>query len=207
MDRISQIIREEIEKLIINENISSLSQFSVNLNNSLNKLGNDLSKLGANGLNQQLQQFFKNFETYVIQMIFAINRCVKANSLNEGLSDFGINVPAELGGNFWNDAKRGYYKTMNFLTRGGGNYNGKNGNMVNPNTVPSVKLSQLLQNLPNIENSYNSYKSNVDQISQQPMYMIATMRQVQTTYSQLLQTQQNQNMQPQQNQNAQGQQP
>ena len=197
MDRISQIIREEINKFIINENINSLTQFSTNLNNSLNKLGNDLGRIGTNSLNQQLQQFFKSFETYIVQVIFAVNRCVKANSLNEGLRDFGINVPPELGGNFWNDATRGYHKTMNFLTRGN-NYGTQNRNTANPNTVPSVKLSQLLQNLPNIENSYNSYKANVDQISQQPMYMIGIMHNLQTTYSQLSQTQQNQNAQGQQ---------
>ena len=143
MNKIKSIIREEIGRFIINENINNLSRYANTINGYLNQMAN------IDSLQPQVKQVTMNFMKYCIQIIHAINRCVQANSLNESLSNWGINVPPELGGNFWNDAVRGYYKTKNFLTRGrNGMHNGKTSNGINQNTLPSVKLSELLRNLP-----------------------------------------------------------
>lgn len=163
MENIKTIIQEEINKYIINENINSLTQYANGINKELNEIKN------YTVTDRALQNFIKNFEIYSIQIINAINRCVKANSLNEGFGNWGIDIPPELGGNFWNDARRGYYNTKNFLTRGRyGHYNGNNGrtaNGVDRNTVKSVKLYVLLRQYPqrkraceNANSKFNLYQ-------------------------------------------------
>jgi hypothetical protein len=111
--------------------------------------------------------------------------------LNEGLGSWGINIPPELGGNFWNDAVKGYYKTKNFLNRGGYGNNKKGNalNGINQNTVPSVKLSELLRQYPSWENNcikyqINQYVPNINNILQY-------IKRLQVEYTQLLQQQQN----------------
>jgi hypothetical protein len=154
-----------------------------------------------------LKQYIRSFEIYVVQIIHAINRCVQANSLNESLGSWGINIPPELGGNFWYDAKRGYYATKNFLR--GGRYGGYQANlkatkMINPNRVPSVKLSELLRNLRTHQNNFNTMNSQygIDRMTKQPRNILFNiLPQLQSTYSSLVNATQNQN------QNAQGQNP
>ena len=164
------------------------------INGYLNKMQN------IDSLQPQIKQVTMNFMKYCIQIIHAINRCVQANSLNEGLSNWGINVPPELGGNFWNDAVRGYYKTKNFLTRGrSGMYNGKAINGINQNTLPPVKLSELLRNLPSWENQCNRYQLNQNIKGNVINSIIQILKQLNTEYNQIAQ-----NIQQQQSQNAQG---
>lgn len=151
MDIIRKIINEEIDRLIINENINTLGQYANNINNQLNRIKNYTIT------DASLSNFISGFEIYCIQVINAIKRCIKANSLNEGLRDWGINIPPELGGNFWNDARMGYYATkrglQRFFNNNGYGY-GKNGNgnrtsnNVNPRTVPSVRLFKLMEQYP-----------------------------------------------------------
>lgn len=194
MNKIKSIIREEIGRFIINENVSNLSKYANTINGYLNKMQN------IDSLQPQIKQVTMNFMKYCIQIIHAINRCVQANSLNEGLSNWGINVPPELGGNFWNDAVRGYYKTKNFLTRGrSGMYNGKAINGINQNTLPPVKLSELLRNLPSWENQCNRYQLNQNIKGNVINSIIQILKQLNTEYNQIAQ-----NIQQQQSQNAQG---
>lgn len=194
MNKIKSIIREEIGRFIINENVSNLSKYANTINGYLNKMQN------IDSLQPQIKQVTMNFMKYCIQIIHAINRCVQANSLNEGLSNWGINVPPELGGNFWNDAVRGYYKTKNFLTRGrSGMYNGKAINGINQNTLPPVKLSELLRNLPSWENQCNWYQLNQNIKGNVINSIIQILKQLNTEYNQIAQ-----NIQQQQSQNAQG---
>lgn len=187
---IKSIIKEEINRFIINENINNLSQYANKLNDYLNRMQY------INGLQPQLRKVANDFMKYCIQIIHAINRCVQANSLNEGLSNWGINIPPELGGNFWNDAVRGYYKTKNFLTRGrNGMYNGKVINGINRNTLPSVKLSELLRNLPSWENQCIRYQLNQNIQGNVINGIIQTLNQLNTEYNNLLQQQQQNNAQ------------
>ena len=109
--RIHDILNEEINKFILSENLNSLMAYS----NALEKQLNQLSSKTSNGFNNDINKFLERFTYYVLQVIFAVNRCVQANSLNEGLGGYGLNIPPELGGNFINDFKRGYYNTVRTL--------------------------------------------------------------------------------------------
>lgn len=186
MDIINKIISEEINKFILSEAIdfTNLIRYSNQLNKSIGNLRN----INSNGFNKELKDFFKNLSIYGIQIIAAINRCTKANNLNEaswgGLSSYGINLPGELGGNLWSDAKEGYWKTVNFLNRNrnfgrnsyaNGNRKDSNSSVNNDNTVPTEKLSVLLQTLPNWQQRYRvmDAKYNIGNLAQEP-YIILT---------------------------------
>lgn len=158
---ISKIINEEINKLRLLEavNFNNLKMYANELNNSL---GNIAQISNDNNADKGLRKFLYDFTVYCVQIIHAINRCIASNSLNEAsfgrLSDYGINLPPELGGNLWSDAKQGYHDTKRFLQgRNGYNtsYGNANGKKVNSNSVQSVKLSVLLQNLPKWRQAYN----------------------------------------------------
>lgn len=162
-----RIIREEINRLILSETIdvSPLAKYM----QPLKKYAEDIKNLGFTK-NKEIDAFLNDLCTYIFQVIFAIDRCVKANSLNEDfrLSDYGVQYPSELGGNLWNDFENGLYKGANWA-RGklykngyiGNNGNGANANgnganangnpntnqvNSNPNNIPSVKLSELVNN-------------------------------------------------------------
>lgn len=163
MNKIGRIIREEIERLILSEaiDLTNLNTYANQLNSSIGEIRNFSAN---NSIKEELRKFFYDFVVYCIQIIAAINRCAQANNLNEvnigGLSNYGINLPPELGGNLWQDAKRGYYGTKNFFQ----NYRGHNGaysnaNGVNSNSVPSVKLQVLLQNLQAWQTRYRDIYS------------------------------------------------
>lgn len=155
-----RIIREEINRLILSEAIdaSPLAKYM----QPLKKYAENIKNLGFTN-NKEIDTFLNDLCTYIFQVIFAIDRCVKANSLNEDfrLSDYGVQYPSELGGNLWNDFENGLYKGANWarkqLYKKG--YIGNNGNETNaknnpntsqdnsnPNNIPSVKLSELVNN-------------------------------------------------------------
>lgn len=176
MNKVDRIIIEEIERLIISEAVdfTKLSSYSQQLNTSV---GN-LRSIQTNGFNDDLKKFLNDLSIYGVQIIAAINRCIKATNLNEaswgGLSSYGINLPPELGGNIWSDAKEGYYKTKNFFqNRKGYNsiYGNANGNSnINNNNVPTVKLSVLLQQLPQWQQAYQTKNRqyNIANLTQEP---------------------------------------
>ena len=166
---IKKIIREEIDNFLITENISSLGQYANELENIAFTIGNNVQ---MNGLHPNVNRFLNGYIAYILQIKFAIQRCIQANSLNEygygrrvlsnfrlpSLRDMGINIPAELGGNFWRDAKDGYNGVKNFL-RGNrygnyGNYNRNGYDRANRNNLRSVKLSILLSKSREWETSY-----------------------------------------------------
>ena len=177
MDRINKIIREEIERYILSEAIDFTT-----LNNLANQLRQSLSGISNassdTSYDQRLRQYFTNFITYCVQIIAAINRCNQAQTLNEvqwgGLSNYGINLPRELGGNLWQDAKRGYYGTKNWVLRkqgkgGNNNTNNSYGNgQVNGKTVPTVKLSVLLSQIRAKQNEYAQYNSQFNIVNNNP---------------------------------------
>lgn len=183
MNNYKRIIREEISRLILSEAIdtSPLAKYM----QPLKKYVEDIKNLGFTK-NKEINAFLNDLCTYIFQVIFAIDRCVKANSLNEDfrLSDYGVQYPSELGGNLWNDFENGLYKGANWARkqlykRGyiGNNGNGANANgntntsqdNSNPNNIPSVKLEESLRNLPQISLRYqdltNRYQNIMSQYS------------------------------------------
>ena len=173
MDRINKIIREEIERYILSEAIdfSTLNGYANQLNTSIGKLRN----INTTTFKSDLKAFFNNLSTYGIQVIAAINRCSKAQNLNEvywgGLSNYGINIPGELGGNIVSDFKQGYNWTKGKFNKNGTNNAYGNANSTsNINSVPSVKLQVLLSKLPTLQREYYNVntKYNIDSFTQEP---------------------------------------
>ena len=184
MNNYKRIIREEINKLILSEaiDVSPLSKYI----QPLQKCVSDLKNMGYSN-NKEVDAFLKDTCEYILQVIFGIDRCVKANSLNEDfrLSDYGVQYPAELGGNIWNDFENGLYKGANWARNqlykrgyldGGNAANGKpngkpngNTNVNNTNNVPSVKLADSLRNLSQISLRYqdltNKYPNEMSKYS------------------------------------------
>ena len=167
----TRIIREEINRLILETvNVSSLSKYV----QPLKKCNTVISNIGMTN-NKEIDKFLNDVCVYIIQIIAGINRCVSANSLNESLQDYGIEFPAELGGNFPNDFERNFYQGANFVHRklgGYGNNNGGYGNAkgnISPNTVPTVKLEESLRNLPQVSLRFqdltNKYQNIMSQYS------------------------------------------
>ena len=176
-NRYTKIIREEINRLILSEaiDVSPLSKYI----QPLQKCVSDLRNMGYSN-NKEVDAFLKDTCEYILQVIFGIDRCVKANSLNEDfrLSDYGVQYPAELGGNLWNDFENGLYKGANWARNqlyyldGGNAANGKpngNTNVNDPNNVPSVKLADSLRNLSQISLRYqdltNKYPNEMSKYS------------------------------------------
>lgn len=176
--RFSKIIREEINRLILSEalDVSPLSKYMQPLKNCVSELKN----IGVTK-NKEVDAFINDLITYVIQIIFGIDRCVRANSLNEyfSLRNYGIEYPAELGGNFFNDFESGFYKGSNWVNR---NFNSKasgrygrtnnNGNGVtpdpnNPNTVPTVRLEESLRNFVQVSFNYQDITNRYSNIMSQ----------------------------------------
>lgn len=195
---IDKIIRESIEKFVyssrLDENVNSLNTYKIQLNNYLNAMSNDFSKINSQSIDKRLFQYIRNFETYVIQVIHALTRCIKAGTLNESLSDWGLNVPHELRTNFWNGARRGYYATRNFLNRNGANYgmadknrNGNNSSSINQNTVKSVKLSVLLDNIQRQEDEFNvqNVRFGINNITTAPNKIFKTLYSLKSTFDQM----------------------
>ena len=178
MDEINKIIREEIERYILHEVIdfSGLNGYANQLNRSI---GN-LRSINTSTFNDDLKTFFNNLSTYGIQVIAAINRCTNAQNLNEaywgGLSNYGINLPGELGGNMVSDFIQGYNWRKNLASRNGktnayGNANGRTNN----NSVPSVKLQVLLTQLPQWQQAYANKNSQygIDNFTQEPYNILS----------------------------------
>ncbi len=77
----TRIIREEINRLILEAvNVSSLSKYV----QPLKKCNTDITNIGTTS-NKEIDKFRSDLCVYIIQIIAGINRCVTANSLNEGL--------------------------------------------------------------------------------------------------------------------------
>lgn len=203
MKNIRAIINEEISKYIITENIQSLMQ----LGNQLNVLLKQVCKIPTDNLNQGANKILYDTEYFVVQIIQAINRCVRANNLNESLGDWGINIPPELGGNFWYDAKRGYYNTKNYLTKGSNGYNAQNAakgknSKVNTTNVRSERLSSLLQRSMQVYQNYQVGESKYQiqqyapQISQGMRNIFVKIEQINKQYNALVSQQNAQGQNP-----------
>ena len=164
-----RIIREEINRLLSEAvDVSSLAKYMQPLKNCVSTLRN----MGYSN-NNEINAFLREICTYFLQVIYGLDRCVKANSLNEDfrLSDYGVQYPTELGGNLWNDFENGLYKGANwarsklyqqgYINNGNGaNTNGNaNVDIDNPNSVPSVKLIESLRKLQEITSKWQDLKN------------------------------------------------
>lgn len=176
-NKYTRIIREEISKLLSEAiDVSPLAKYI----QPLKKCVSELKSLGLSK-NKEVDAFLNDVCTYILQVIFGIDRCVKANSLNEDfrLSDYGVEYPAELGGNLWNDFENGLYKGANWarnqLYKRGkldkdNVTNNKENTLAddnNPNSVPSVKLEESLRNLPQISLRYQDLTNRYQNIMSQ----------------------------------------
>ena len=155
---VERIVREEIEKYIISENINTIAGYVQPLESMKTQLSSFQNPFG-----QDAENFLYSLLEYTTKIIDAINRCVKANSLDEGtinelFGDYGIEIPKELGGNLLNDFQRSYYNTRNNMNMFFNNRRIRNkGTSSGYDTGNSShnKLSYLL-------GEYDSYKSTYD---------------------------------------------
>jgi hypothetical protein len=215
MKDINRIIHEEIDRFILTENISNLSRFATAIDKELNAINKDRN---INNLNSNLQGFLYKFVTYCAQVVQATNRCVQANSLNEGV----INLPPELGGNairyfkYGYGVLGGYNGARRFFRNIGNNIRDRRStnNVKNARQNASsqaVKLGALLQQLQKWENQcarcqIGNYVQNVNMA-------LRYLQGLKNEYDYLLRQQQNtqqntqQNVQQNTQQNAQGQNP
>jgi hypothetical protein len=75
----------------------------------------------------------------------ALYRCINANSINESLSDYGIQLPSELY-SVGREAQRWYYDTFNFLNGKLSSRNGNNGKYENVNQYTNSKEIKINDN-------------------------------------------------------------
>ena len=184
---------------MINEavNIASLSNFVNPLKNYSSEIMN------INGIKEaEVNRFLDGLNRYILQIIFGIERCVKANSLNEDFraSDYGIEIPRELGGQFLDDLENGFYKGSNWVgnkmgynAKGAARYNGGVGgnNSVNPNSVPTVKLADSLRELQKYAFEYQRLDArfNIQNVSQAPANALMEIGNLQRVYQQMINAQ------------------
>ena len=190
MELYQKIIREEIEKYILKEavNLTQLENFLPTLDN----LKNQIAKIeGIN--NDEINKYLYDLERYIIQIMFGIKRCVSANSLNEGLRDYGFEVPDELGGNFGRNFVNNFYKGSEYVGRKLGRNNASNygysKGKVNPNTVPSVKLSESLRKFQGYMDKYQDLEARFNNTiwnkSQAPSNALTQIKDLQQVYNTL----------------------
>lgn len=208
---IRTIIREEINRYILTENISSLSQYSNTLTQYVKTYGSTPTKF------PEEKQFLNNFITFTMQVIYAVDRCVKSNSLNEAnlgakvlkplanfkLSDYGINVPNSMGGgffskalqNYWNlkrkQSERSFKKQQSYAKSQNSQNNNVNNSQQQYAYGSQVKLSVLLQQIPQYKRGYinvnTKYSNNLKNESNGGIdQMIVIMEKLQGEYNQLV---------------------
>lgn len=184
---INRIIREEIEKYIIKENINldSLASHVKPLNACFNEI-----KRFSTSNNQNVNKFMNNLYIYIAQIIGAIERCVRMNNLNEAFrfSDYGIEVPQELGGNLVYNMKSGYHKTKNLLNQfvnNGGYASNANYGTINKYTVKQERLSVLLSYLPKYQQNYKKVENEIIRLTQAPRNALYEIQQLYNDFRQL----------------------
>ena len=207
MNRVNKIIREEIEKFILQENINFNNL--ANYGQKLESLVQELARYKHSASHQDINNFLDSLMYFALQIVFAIQRCVNAQSLNESLgsglwnvfgrntigafndnnltnlSSYGINVPHEI--NFWQNAKRGYYDTKRHLNNSQNNsYQNKKG--TNNNTVQSKQLAALLQqDLPIVQKNYQKILTKYGNFKiETPKNILQTIYEINQEYTNLI---------------------
>lgn len=170
---IKKMITEEIHRYLINENIVELDQHGRNIHDKVSALVATVDALNDKNITAAVD---KTLIYYFIQIIHAVNRCSKKESLKESLNEYyynyGINLPPVLGGNVWQYMKQGYYNGKNFANGMFGiqnNYQGQGGiNRYYNMTLESVKLGVLLGMVKNKETERDTLYSRYPALAKNP---------------------------------------
>lgn len=142
---INRIIQESI-----NENVALklLDEISVELSTLVKELDND--ELLDDSNPNDVIKFVKNLNSFTINVIYAIKRCVKNNNLNESNGVFGF--LSDVGNKLYNDLNSG--GVFKIFDKG---YRRNNAFYGNRNEMKYAKLIVLMNNYyPNIEKQYMS---------------------------------------------------
>lgn len=142
---INRIIQESI-----NENVALklLDEISVELSTLVKDLDND-ELLNDSNPNDVIK-FVKNLNSFTINVIYAIKRCVKNNNLNESNGVFGF--LSDVGNKLYNDLNSG--GVFKIFDKG---YRRNNAFYGSRNEMKYAKLIVLMNNYyPNIEKQYMS---------------------------------------------------
>lgn len=180
MELYQKIIREEIEKYILKEDFNSIISYRNKLKTLVTELGNYRPNI------TYVEQFLTNLTKYTLQIIFALDRCARANTLNESLHDYGIELPQEL--NVWNNVKNSYRDAKNYINRNfvNGGYTSSYARVGNPNNLPTEKLSVLLSKLQQYQTTFNKINGtyNLDFETTKPREIMTTIASLQQDYIQ-----------------------
>lgn len=148
---IDKIIKESINIILV-ENTQAYFQ---QLNTSYTRIQQYRIKIrGANLKNYQNQQVLSfithEFYNFLTSLEQALKRCIYANSINEGLEDWGFKIPHEINTGI-NTGIRNYYRAKRFFNGATVKNNTLNNSKINSNE----KLLYLLNNVwPNIEKRF-----------------------------------------------------
>lgn len=196
--KIKNIIREEIDRYLITENLNQLGQHRANLIKYAQELANCCTGLN-NAILNEINQALLN---YTFQIVHAIKRCITKNSLFE-YRDWGINLPPELGGNVLSHARYGYNYTNGLLSGGQVNTAANNNNIpqqYSERRLQSVKLQKLLQQQVTYQGRCTALVGKYPQqlsgnIERQMKKILKEIENTSVTYNQLLAAQQQQQQQ------------
>lgn len=148
---INKIIQESI-----NENVALklLDKISIELSTLVKELDND-ELLNDSNPNDVIK-FVKSLNSFTINVIYAIKRCVKNNNLNESNGIFGF--LGDVGNKLYNDLNSGgVFKIFDRGYRRNNAFYGKKNDYEKKNEMKYTKLIVLMNNYyPNIEKQYMS---------------------------------------------------
>ena len=172
---IRKIIKEEINRFI-SESVSPLQELerdAETLDTMYEKLTVRISKMTT--ASKELDDLMFATEYFTVQLISAINKCVRSNNINESLADYGIYLPSQLR-NLDYSFIRGYNNTERFLNknfRGGGNSrygaayqkdSPMKSRRFNKNSVNQKRLGVLLNdNFKNLKQKYSKISGEANQ--------------------------------------------
>ncbi len=148
---INRIIQESI-----NENVALklLDEISVELSTLVKELDND--ELLDDSNPNDVIKFVKSLNSFTINVIYAIKRCVKNNNLNESNGVFGF--LSDVGNKLYNDLNSGgVFKIFDRGYRRNDAFYGNKKDYEKKNEMKYTKLIVLMNNYyPNIEKQYIS---------------------------------------------------
>ena len=149
--KLDTIIQESI-----NENVALklLDEISVELSTLVKELDND--ELLDDSNPNDVIKFVKSLNSFTINVIYAIKRCVKNNSLNESNGVFGF--LSDVGNKLYNDLNSGgVFKIFDRGYRRNDAFYGNKKDYEKKNEMKYTKLIVLMNNYyPNIEKQYMS---------------------------------------------------
>ena len=155
---LNNIITESINKVLLENTqlwFNQLSNHLSELNGYRNSIRNtDLSDMQ----NRQAANFIAHdFYNFIAALEQALKRCIQAQSINESLADYGIELPSELLA-AGRDAQKYYYNTVNaIMGRRGNNAVNQYTNKQPIQTNQNQKLLDLLTNVyPKIQQKFQT---------------------------------------------------